>query len=63
MFFQLSINPPLYHAYVRRLRKPKIDLSRSTIHVTYTTRIFLKVFCIRTNTVNVRGKQYNMNES
>ena len=38
------------------LKMPDIDLSRNTIHMIYTTFIFLKVFWIRTNTVNVKGK-------
>ena len=38
------------------LKKRIIHLSRNIIHMTYMTFIFLKVFWIRTNTVNVRGK-------
>ena len=45
------------------LKKSIIHLSRNIIHMTYTTFIFVKVFWIRTNTVNVRGKNsFNMNE-
>ena len=38
------------------LKKRIIHLSRNIIHMTYMTFIFLKVFWIRTNTVNVRGR-------
>ena len=45
------------------LKKRIIHLSRNIIHMTYTTFIFLMVFWIRTNTVNVRGiNSINMNE-
>ena len=36
--------------------KPIIDLSRNIILMTHMTFIFLKVFWIRTNTANLRGK-------
>ena len=38
------------------LKKRIIHLSRNITHMTYTTFIFVKVFWIRTNIVNVRAK-------
>ena len=38
------------------LKKPTIDLSWNIVHMTYTTRIFLKVFWILTDNVKVRDK-------
>ena len=52
-----------HHCKMGTWRKPIIDLSWNIILMNHMTLIFLKVFWIRTNTVNVRGtNSISMNE-